>query len=349
MKHKIPVAVLGATGSVGQRMVALLHNHPYFRIVQVAASERSQGKTYEEAVHWLLDTPIPEEIRSMRVTTPSLQSEAKLALSALDADIARHIEAEWAGQGVAVVSNASAYRMQENVPLLIPEVNEEHLRLLPQSCFPKGGCIVTNPNCVVIGLCLALKPLYDLFGISDVSITTFQAISGAGYPGVASLSIMDNLLPYISNEEKKVEIEPKKIFGTLKAESIGYETSLNVSATCVRVPVTEGHMKAVSIRLKKRTSPEDIIAAWDGFVPSIAPLQLPSAPQKVLVYNSSNDFPQPKLHRISGNGMSVSIGRLRPCSLFDYKFLVLSHNTIRGAAGGSLLIAELLLRKGLIV
>lgn len=348
MKDKIPVAVLGATGTVGQRMVLLLAHHPYFRIVQLSASERSQGKPYEEAVHWLLDTPIPESIRSMVVTPISLQSEARLALSALDTDLARQVEPEWANKGVSVVSNASAYRSHAHVPLVIPEVNESHVEMLPQSEFPKGGCIVTNPNCVVIGLCLALKPLEDLFGVSDVSLTTFQAISGAGFPGVASLSIMDNLLPHISQEEKKVESEPKKIFGTLRSGKELSYSSMNISATCVRVPVTEGHMKSVSVRLKQKASPDEIIRAWEDFMPSTASLHLPSAPQKVLRYDPSQDFPQPKLHRLLGNGMTVSIGRLRPCSLMDYKFLVLSHNTIRGAAGGSLLIAELLVKKGLI-
>jgi len=349
MKDKIPVAVLGATGTVGQRMVLLLAHHPYFRIVQVSASERSQGKPYGEAVHWLLDAPIPEPVRSMIVTPISLQSEAKLALSALDADLARHVEPEWANQGVMVVSNASAHRFHAHVPLLIPEVNASHLEMLPQHEFSKGGGIVTNPNCVAIGLCLALKPLEDCFGVSDVVLTSFQAISGAGFPGVASLSIMDNLLPYISQEEKKVESEPKKIFGTIQNGKELMYSSMNLSATCVRVPVTEGHMKSVSIRLKKKASSEEIIRAWENFSPSTTSLHLPLAPQKVLKYDPSQDFPQPKLHRLLGNGMTVSIGRLRTCPLLDYKFLVLSHNTIRGAAGGSVLIAELLVKKGLII
>lgn len=343
MTSKIPVAILGATGSVGQRMVSLLADHPNFYIVQLAASEKSQGKTYAEAVHWLLDTPIPKGIGSMIVTTPVLQSDAKIALSALDTEIARLVEPEWAKKGVSVVSNASAYRMDEDVPLVIPEVNANHLQVLSTKNKFSGGCIVTNPNCVVIGLCLALKPLVDRFGVADISVTTFQSVSGAGFPGVASLSILDNLIPYIGNEEQKVETEPKKIFGTVQGGRIVHDTKMNISASCVRVPVSEGHLKSVSVRFQQKPNPEDIVNAWESFSPSIQHLNLPSAPSKAIFYHSAHDFPQPKLHRLYGKGMAVSVGRLRPCSLFDYKFMVLSHNTLRGAAGGALLLAELLI------
>lgn len=342
--QKIPVAVLGATGTVGQRMIALLSDHPWFTIVQLAASERSVGKPYSQAVNWLLDTPIPESVRSMVVTPCVPSGNVRLALSALDTESAVTIEPEWANSGVAVVSNASAHRMAEDVPLLIPEVNPDHLSLVPQRRFARGGCIVTNPNCVVIGLSLALKPLMDCFGISDVGITSFQSISGAGFPGVASLSIVDNLIPYIGSEEPKVESEPKKIFGAIEDGRITSHP-MRISATCVRVPVTEGHLKSVSVRLQHDVTADEIIQAWNGFAPDIASFQLPLSPTRAVQYDAAIDFPQPKLHRLCGRGMTASVGRLRPCPLFGWKFVVLSHNTIRGAAGGSLLIAELLVKK----
>lgn len=340
---KIPIAILGATGTVGQRMVALLADHPWFSLVQVAASERSVGKPYAQATTWLLDTPMPEQVRSMIVSScVPARDDIQIALSALDAETALQVEPEWANRGIRVVSNASAYRMHESVPLVIPEVNSDHLALArSSSSFQNGGMIVTNPNCVVIGLSLALKPLVDLFGLSDVMVTSFQSISGAGFPGVASLSILDNLIPYIGNEEPKVESEPKKIFGSLDGGKVNFHP-MNVSATCVRVPVTEGHLKSVSVKLQKRVTFDEIVDAWNTFVPSIP--QLPTSPSKVLLYDGAADFPQPKLHRSLGRGMTVSIGRLRPCPLLGWKFVVLSHNTIRGAAGGSLLIAELLAR-----
>lgn len=345
MTSKIPIAILGATGTVGQRMVALLADHPWFQIAQLAASEKSVGKPYMEAVNWLLDTPIPKAVRSMCVTSCIPLPQIRLALSALDTEPAKTIEPEWVNKGIVVVSNASAHRMNEEVPLLIPEVNPDHLALVAKQGEKGQGFLVTNPNCVTIGLCLALKPLVDRFGIREVAITSFQSVSGAGFPGVASLRILDNLIPYISNEEPKVETEPKKIFGSVKKEGIDF-APFQLSATCVRVPVTEGHLKAVSVRLDREAQEEDILQAWNGFHSPIQSLRLPLSPEKVIEYEKQSDFPQPRFDRLRGHGMTVSIGRLRHCPLMGWKFVVLSHNTIRGAAGGSILIAELLAKKG---
>jgi aspartate-semialdehyde dehydrogenase len=343
-REKIPVAILGATGSVGQRLVELLARHPWFTLECVAASERSVGKRYKEAVNWMMTSPLPEAIGQLIVQPCIPQHASSLVFSALDAECAGDIETRYAQAGHLVISNARNHRMDPDVPLLIPEVNGDHLTLLSQQKFGKGK-IVTNPNCSTIGLCLALKPLQDLFGIESVSVVTLQAISGAGYPGVSSLDIMDNVIPFISGEEEKMEREPLKIFGECKDGQL-IEAAMHISAQCNRVPVTDGHIECVSVKLRKKGSKQEIIQAWELFEGEAQFLNLPTAPSHPIHYLGEGPSPQPKLHRDRENGMAISIGRLRECPLLDYKFVILSHNTIRGAAGGALLNAELLVKKG---
>lgn len=340
-KEKIPVAILGATGSVGQRFVELLSNHPWFQIVALAASERSLGKSYGEAVNWLMPTTLPREIANMPVLACNPTIQGKLAFSALDSSVAGEIENSFAEAGWLVVSNARNHRMQPDVPLLIPEVNSDHLKLLNKQKFPQGK-IITNPNCSTIGLALALKPLYDLFGLKSVHVVTMQAVSGAGYPGVASMDIMDNVIPFISGEEQKMESEPLKIFGRYRED--GIEPAIfSISAHCNRVAVMDGHTECVSIKLSEKANEKDIIDAWNSFSAEPQSLNLPFAPKRPIHYLEEKNFPQPKLHRNLDKGMAVAIGRLRKCPLFDFKFAILSHNTIRGAAGGAILCAEQLL------
>jgi len=342
-KDRIPVAILGATGSVGQRFIELLANHPWFEIVALAASERSVGKLYSQAVNWLLPTPLPHSIAVMEIVPCEPTMSCKLVFSALDSSVAGKIETRFAEAGYLVVSNASNHRMQPDVPLLIPEVNSNHLALIHHQ--EHGGSIVTNPNCSAIGLTLALKPLYDRFGIDAVHVVTMQAISGAGYPGVASMDIMDNVIPYISGEEDKLENEPLKILGTL-VDGIIHPAKFKISASCNRVPVSDGHTECVSIKLKTKASREDVLHAWRAFTSEAQLLDLPLAPKQPIHYVDGDHLPQPKLHRHLDKGMAAVVGRLRPCSLFDFKFVVLSHNTIRGAAGGAILCAEHFIRKG---
>lgn len=343
---KIPVAILGATGSVGQKFVLLLANHPWFEIKALAASEKSQGKTYKEAVHWIQQEPIPENVAHMIVEQAAPPLAAKVIFSGLDASVAGEIEKAFAESGAHVISNTRNYRMDPTVPLLIPEVNPGHLELLKSQSF-KQGKIITNPNCSTIGLSLALKPLHDQFEIESVHVVTFQAVSGAGYPGVASLDILDNVIPYIGDEERKMETETLKILGEQKNQTIEH-AKIKISAQCNRVPVSEGHLECVSVKFKQKPKEEEIIHAWRSFQAEPQKLELPTAPKHPLYYFAENNFPQPKKHRDLDKGMAVSIGRLRPCPLFDYKFVILSHNTIRGAAGCAVLNAELLKQKNLI-
>lgn len=344
MQKKIPVGILGATGSVGQRFIELLANHPWFEITALAASERSVGKPYREAVNWLGTTALPAAIGAMEVKpcTPNLPCE--WVFSGLDSSVAGEIESSFAEAGYVVHSNARNHRMNADVPLLVPEVNSDHMQLLPKQRYSKGK-IITNPNCSVIGLVLALKPLLDSFGLEAVHVVTMQAISGAGYPGVASLDIMDNVIPYIKDEEQKMESEPLKILGTYRNGHIE-PYALKLSAHCNRVPVNDGHLECVSIKLKRKASKAEIIAAWRNFQGTAQKLKLPMAPLQPVHYFDEENFPQPKLHRNLDKGMAVSVGRLRECPLFDYKFAILSHNTIRGAAGGALLNAELMAAPG---
>lgn len=341
---KIPVAVLGATGSVGQKFIELLNNHPWFEVAEVAASERSAGKKYKEAVNWILSFPLPENVGNLIVKdcVPNLTS--KITFSGLDSSVAGEIETQFAEEGYYVISNSKNHRMDDDVPLLIPEINPDHLELVKEQEYK--GLIVTNPNCSVIGLAIALKPLHDNFGIDAVNVVTMQAVSGAGYPGVSSLDIIDNVIPYIGgNEEQKIETEPLKILGTYENNKINF-SKFKISAQCNRVTVLDGHTEAVQINLKKKASIEEIKKVWKEFRSVPQEMNLPTAPVNPIYFFEEDKYPQPKLHRNLDKGMAVSIGRLRKCSLFDYKFVVLSHNTIRGAAGGALLNAELMKVKG---
>ncbi len=344
---RIPVAVLGATGSVGQRFVQLLHDHPWFRIAELTASERSAGKTYAEAADWYQSTTLPVEIgeQIVKTTDPEAQPlESRILFSALDSTTAERVEAAYAGAGHFVVSNAGAHRMDEDVPLVIPEVNPEHLELLKTQSYGSGG-ILTNPNCSTIGLCLALKPLHDAFGIEAVQVTTLQAVSGAGIPGVSSMAMIDNIVPYIGNEEEKLETEPFKILGRLEDGEIKAGCFV-ISAMCNRVPVVDGHTLCVSVRLDRMTELHEVEEALRSFSSEAQSLDLPSAPVHPVHLVSEADRPQPRLDRDRDKGMATTVGRVRKCSILDFKFVVLSHNTLRGAAGGSILVAELAIAKG---
>lgn len=342
--RKTKVAILGATGSVGQKFIELFSNHPWFEISELAASDKSAGKKYSEAVNWVMQTPLSEEIAAMEVKKCEPTLKSKIVFSALDASVAGTIEEDFAKAGYVVISNARNHRFDDDVPLIVPEINSDHLELVKTQKFGKG-VIVTNPNCSTIGLVMALKPLDYNFGIESVNVVTMQAISGGGYPGVPSMEIIDNVIPFIGGEEEKMEKEPRKILGLLNENKIEYAQMI-VSAQCNRVGVLDGHTECVQIKLKKKISREEIINAWNNFSGDPQKLNLPFAPVKPIIYLEDEKYPQPKLHRNLGNGMSVSIGRLRECPLFDYKFVVLSHNTVRGAAGGTILIAELMKAKG---
>jgi aspartate-semialdehyde dehydrogenase len=342
------VGILGATGMVGQRFIQLLGNHPWFNITWLAASDRSAGKAYGEACKWKLDTPLPKHIAEMVVqpNTPEgcVGELPKIIFAALDADIARELEPRFASSGCAVISNSSAFRMHEDVPLVIPEVNADHLDLIAQQSWRRetGGYIVTNPNCSAIGLVLALKPLEERFGIESLFVSTMQAVSGAGYPGVPSLDILGNVVPFIKNEEEKLQEEVGKLLGRFNGSGVEF-LNAKVSAHCNRVAVEDGHTECVSVKFRQPASREEILAAWAEFAP-LAGMHLPTAPAVPVEFDAAQDRPQPRLDRMRGAGMAATVGRLRPCSLLDWKFVVLSHNTIRGAAGAAVLNAELLAR-----
>ncbi|MEW6194256.1 MAG: aspartate-semialdehyde dehydrogenase [Bacteroidota bacterium] len=336
---KIPVAILGATGSVGQRFVELLADHPWFEVVELAASDRSAGKKYSEAVNWIMQAPLKDKFVNMIVKKCEPNLEAKIVFSGLDASVAGEIETSFAEAGYYVISNARNHRFDDNVPLMIPEVNHDHLELLKKQSYK--GKIVTNPNCSTIGLALALKPLHEQFGLEAVNVVTMQAISGAGYPGVASLDIIDNVVPFIGGEEKKMETEPLKILGSVSNGKIEF-ADFKISAQCNRVSVIDGHTECVQVKLKTKTTTNEIIKVWQNYKSLPQQLNLPSAPERPIVYFYEEKYPQPKIHRNLEKGMATSIGRLREDPLFDYKFVIMSHNTIRGAAGGTILIAELM-------
>lgn len=346
MQTKYPIGILGATGMVGQRYIQLLENHPWFEIAWVAASDRSSGKTYGEAAKWRLDTPLPERIAQMVVSPADPEGAPKIIFSSVDAPIARELEPKFAEAGCAVLSNSSAFRMTPNVPLVIPEVNSEHLHLIEEQPSRKqsGGYMVTNPNCSTIGLVMALKPLAERFGIEKIFVTTMQAVSGAGYPGVASMDILDNVVPHIGGEEEKMEAETLKLLGKLEGHGVT-PLAAKITAHCNRVPVVDGHTECVSIQLSKPATREELLAAWDDYKP-LAGQHLPFAPAQPVQFAGQPDRPQPRLDRNREKGMAVTVGRLRPCSLLDWKFVLLSHNTVRGAAGATILNAELLASLG---
>jgi len=347
MANKLPVGILGATGIVGQRFIQMLEHHPWFEVSWLAASDRSEGRPYAEAARWRLKTAIPEKVASMVVSPAKPDGAPKIIFAALDAAIARELEPQFAAAGCAVVSNSSALRMQSDVPLVIPEVNGDHIKLIECQTWRRnsGGYVVTNPNCSAIGLVLALAPLHHRFELETVMAVTMQAVSGAGYPGVASLDILGNVIPFIKNEEEKMEEETQKLLGTLNGKSV-IPAPFAMSAQCNRVAVEDGHTESVSVRLKKKAQPEEIIASWNDFQAEPQTLKLPSAPAQPVSYVSANDRPQPRFDVDAGAGMTSTVGRLRKCNVLDWKFTVLSHNTIRGAAGAALLNAELLKAKG---
>jgi len=349
-QRKQPIGILGATGMVGQRFIQLLENHPWFEVAWLAASDRSSGKLYGEAAKWRLDTPLPERIANMTVAPAEPDGAPRVIFAALDAAIAREMEPKFANAGCAVVSNSSAYRMAANVPLVIPEINAEHLHLIEEqpSRQESGGYMVTNPNCSTIGLVMALKPIEERFGIEQIFVTTMQAVSGAGYPGVPSMDILGNVVPYIGSEEEKMEAETLKLLGKLQGHAV---TPLNarITAHCNRVAVEDGHTESVSIKLGNKlgrtATREDILTAWAEYRP-LSGMNLPTAPNQPVEWAPQDDRPQPRLDRNRGKGMAVTVGRLRPCGVLDWKFTVLSHNTIRGAAGAAILNAELLASLG---
>jgi aspartate-semialdehyde dehydrogenase len=348
LSGRIPVAVLGATGSVGQRFAALLAEHPWFEVACLAASERSVGLPYREAVRWVQPTPLPGQLGEMPVVAcrPKATGDCRLAFSALGSAVAEETEEAFAAAGCWVVSNARSHRMHPLVPLVVPEVNPDHLELAARQRFGPGR-ILTNPNCSTIGLTLALKPLVDAFGVEACHVVTMQGLSGAGLTGVPGMQVPDNVIPYIAGEEEKFENEAAKILGRLGDEGVA-PYRLPISAHCNRVPVSDGHTECVSIKLGEAAMPEQMIEAWASFAGEPQDLDLPSAPRPVIHYLTEPDAPQPRLHRDLGGGMAISVGRLRPCPLLDYRFVTLSHNTVRGAAGGSILLAELAVARGLI-
>ena len=353
-QDKIRVGVLGATGAVGQRFIQLLADHPWFEIGCLTASDRSVGKRYGDAAKWLLRGGMPAGVADM-VLAPTeagaIDRDVRLLFSAIPGGAAGAVESELADAGFGVCSNASAHRMDPDVPLLIPDVNPEHTALIQvqqRARLVRGGrpgFIVTNPNCSSTHLVCALKPLHDAFGLTAVNVVTMQALSGAGYPGVASLDILDNVVPYIGGEEEKIEVEPRKLLGWLQGEAIEYAGFL-VSAQANRVAVRNGHLEAVSVKLKEKAAIEDVAAALMNYAGDPQRMGLPTAPNPAIILHTEPDRPQPRLDRLAGRGMATSVGRLRPDPLFDYKFLVLGHNTVRGAAGGALLNGELLYAQG---
>lgn len=347
---RIKVGVLGATGAVGQRFAQLLAEHPYFDLTVLAASDRSAGKTYQEATRWILPQPMPARLGEMVVQEMSTHLSCELLFSALPTESAREWESKFAAAGYGVFSNAGAHRMDNDVPLLIPEVNPEHLDLLAHQQVSRGwhrGFIVTNPNCTAIPMTMALAPLMP-FQPETIIATSMQALSGAGYPGVPSLDAIDNVIPFVAeSEEIKMYKEPNKMLGRSKGYYVE-EAGITISAHCNRVPVSDGHMVTVSLRFREKPSLGDILEAWQNWEPLPQKLGLPSAPMPPLVIRSEENRPQPRLDRDAGKGMAATIGRLRACQVMDVRFVVLAHNTIRGAAGGSVLNAELMVAQGML-
>lgn len=349
-QSQIPVAVLGATGSVGQRFISLLDHHPWFKVVALAASDRSIGQSYAQACRWVLNDPMPEFAREMVVVPATPECiDAKIVFSALHNEIAKDLEPQFAQAGFAVCSNASSYRRAEDVPLLLPEVNADHIQLVKIQREQRGwsGCILTNPNCTSTGLTVTLKALDDSFGVKKVFAVSLQALSGAGYPGIPSLDIIDNVIPNINGEEDKVEWEPRKMLGRLNDSKIQL-ADIGFSAHTNRVAVSDGHTVCASVELARPADPEAAEAVLRAYRAPASASELPSSPRPVIEVRSEADRPQPRLDRLTGNGMTTVVGRLRRDPILDLKFVVLSHNTIRGAAGGSIYNAELLVNENLL-
>jgi aspartate-semialdehyde dehydrogenase len=351
MAEKFNVAILGATGSVGQRFIQLLEGHPWFEVNELVASDRSSGQRYADVCDWRVSDSIPESAREKKVKALGDSLESQIVFSSLPGGLASTVEMELAAQGKQVFTNASDNRMVPDVPLVIPEVNPEHLSMIDVQRKNRGwdcGLVVANPNCSTIHLVLALKPIWAKFGIEQAMVTTLQAVSGAGYPGVPSLDMVDNIVPYIGGEEEKIESETLKIFGDMSGDEIA-PASITLSTQCTRVPVRDGHTESVSLKLGKPATIDEIAEAFRSFRAKPQELDLPSAPGHPIVVREQADRPQPALDRNAENGMASVVGRIRECSIFDVKFMVLGHNTIRGAAGASILNAELLVKEGYIV
>jgi aspartate-semialdehyde dehydrogenase len=347
-EKKWKAGVLGATGVVGQRLVQMLGNHPWFDLTEVAASERSSGKTYAEAARWHLDAPIPEAARDLVVKGLDPTLDCDFVLSALDSSVAGEAEEVFARAGYPVVSNSRNHRMDPDVPLLIPEVNAAHLDAIPRQQKNRGydtGFIVTNPNCSTAGLVLVLKPLADAFGLEKIFVVTLQAISGAGYPGVPSMDIQGNVVPFISGEEEKMEAEPQKLLGKWDGSRF-VDAGLGISAHCNRVPVIDGHLECVSLSLKKIASLHEVREALRHFQVDAELASLPTALKNPVVVLDEENRPQSRRDVNAGNGMAAVVGRVRECPLLDVKLTLLSHNLVRGAAGAALLNAELLAARG---
>lgn len=352
MPPRIPTAILGATGLVGQRFVQLLDSHPWFEVTTLTGSDRTIGRPYGEACRWVLDPPMPDWARQkiIQPSAPEFTGPARLVFSALPGELAFTIEPAFARAGRMVCSNASAFRTEADVPLLLPEVNPDHITLLHRQRRERGwsGGIVTNPNCTCTGFTVALKALHDAFGVEVVSAVSFQAVSGAGYPGVPSFDILDNIIPYIAGEEEKVEWEPRKMLGILRDEQV-ILAPVQISAQTNRVPVSEGHLVCLSVKLSRPPQPEQAADAIRAYQTPTVSCSLPSALPLPLILMDEPDRPQPRRDRMLDGGMATVVGRLRPDSFFDFKFVVLSHNTIRGAAGGSIFNAELLVQQEMVL
>lgn len=347
---KISVGVLGATGAVGQRFIEMLQGHPWFELTALCSSSRTAGQPYGDACNWVIGGNIPEHLQDVILQECVPGPECDIVFSALPAENATEIEYAFAEAGYAVCSNARSYRYDRDVPLLIPEVNPDHMRLIDIQKKNRGwdGFITTNPNCSTTHLVSALHPLHETFGVSKVIVATMQAVSGAGYPGVPSMDMIDNVVPHIGGEEEKMEQkEPQKLLGTFNGVEVDY-ADMVISAHCNRVPVLDGHLEVVSVAFNETPTVNEIRSAWSNYEPLPQQLNLPSAPKPALIYDEAPDRPQPRLDRMAGSisGMATTIGRLRPDPVLDYKFVLLGHNTIRGAAGGSLLNAELLVSQG---
>lgn len=349
MANKIPVAVLGATGAVGQRFVQLLENHPLFEVTALAASERSAGRRYADACRWVIPGDPPASLKEMIVSPLEANLPARLVFSALPADVARILEPQFAQAGYAVCSNASAFRYEADVPLVIPEVNSDHLALIAKQRETRGwpGFIITNPNCSTTGIVMPLKPLHDAFTLKKVFAFTMQAASGAGYPGIPSLDILGNVIPYIAGEEEKIARETRLLLGTVSGKE-KHEADIMISAHANRVPVIDGHTITLSVGFESPHTPEEALEVLRAFGPPADVRHLPSAPKQPLVIRDEDGRPQPRRDRDVESGMAVSVGRVRKCPILDLRLVVVVHNTIRGAAGGSLLNGELLVKRGLV-
>jgi aspartate-semialdehyde dehydrogenase len=349
-QRKLRVGILGATGTVGQRVIHMLGGHPYFEVTALAASDRSEGKRFADVCNWKLPFEMPDAVKDLKVNPCRPPLDCDIVIASLPSDIAVEAEAACAAAGYAVISNSSAYRMHEDVPLVVPEINPDHLGLIETQKKNRGydrGFMVTNPNCTAIGLALALAPLERRFGLEAVVVTTMQAVSGAGYPGVPSMDIIDNVMPHSTEEEEKVESETPKILGSFASTEIK-RAPFPVSAQCNRVNVQDGHYESVRVKLKKSASLEEITDAFTSFTGLPQELKLPTAPARPIIVRAEKDRPQPRLDRDAEGGMATVVGRLAKDTVFDYKFTLISHNTIRGAAGAAILNAELLVARGML-